>query len=244
APPPPEAPPLPPVPLPSPPPAVAPPPVAPPPVAPPPRRQRRPRLWDPQTQIPAEDMRRNLSDQWGGCRVREPLELPQRRPPKELLSTPSLGPLPPPLQRLWALCAKPRPPARPRPPEEEPTPELPSEVEVPREALEPSLAPPSSEISVEPMEEEPSIPFLPAPPPEVVPELPEAPAIELRRLILDHAQAPEGAEFGDIMAPDWPRPRVAQAFVLCLDLCASHWLKLEQPRPYGPIRIRLRPRRQ
>ncbi|XP_041328459.1 meiotic recombination protein REC8 homolog [Pyrgilauda ruficollis] len=89
-----------------------------------------------------------------------------------------------------------------------------------------------------------SVPPLPAPPPEVLPELPEVPAIDLRRLILDHAQAPEGAELGAILGPDWPRPRVARAFALCLELCAARWLKLEQPRPYGPITIRLRPPRQ
>nr|XP_041568847.1 meiotic recombination protein REC8 homolog [Taeniopygia guttata] len=95
------------------------------------------------------------------------------------------------------------------------------------------------------MEEEPSAPPLPAPPPEVLPELPEAPPIiDLRSLILDHARVPEGAELGAILSPDWPRPRVAQTFALCLELCASHWLKLEQAQPYGPIRIKLRPGRQ
>ncbi|TRZ06347.1 hypothetical protein HGM15179_020760, partial [Zosterops borbonicus] len=61
----------------------------------------------------------------------------------------------------------------------------------------------------------PAPPF-PAPPPEVVPEVPEPPTLDLKRLILDHAQAPEGAELGAILSPDWPRPLVARAFALCL----------------------------
>ncbi|XP_058709128.1 meiotic recombination protein REC8 homolog [Poecile atricapillus] len=170
----------------------------------------------------------------------EPVSLPHtlRRTPNELLGTPCHPLLPPELRRLWTRLVRPLP----RPPE--PPPEPPSEVEVLREALEPSLPPPSSELSLEPMEEEPSIPPLPAPPPEVLPEVPEAPALDLRRLILDHAQLPEGAELAAILDPAWPRPLVARAFALCLELCASHWLQLEQPRPYGPIRIKLRPQRQ
>ncbi|KAM7033668.1 meiotic recombination protein REC8 homolog isoform 3-T4 [Acridotheres tristis] len=183
-----------------------------------------------------------LQDPLGNCRPREPLELPHRsrRPPGELLSMACHAPLPPELLQFWDRCFQPLPLPRPL----EPPPELPSEVEVLREALEPSLPPPSSEISLEPLEEEPSVPPIPAPPPEALPEIPETPVIDLRRLILGHAQAPEGAELATIMAPDWPRPRVARAFALCLDLCASHWLRLEQPRPYGPIRVKLHPQRQ
>ncbi|XP_032936690.1 potassium/sodium hyperpolarization-activated cyclic nucleotide-gated channel 4-like [Catharus ustulatus] len=88
------------------------------------------------------------------------------------------------------------------------------------------------------------VPPLLAPPPEAPPEIPEMPVIDLRRLILDHTQAPEGAELGAIVAPDWSRPLVARAFVLCLELCASHWLQLEQPHPYRPIQIKLRPQHQ
>ncbi|XP_066031137.1 meiotic recombination protein REC8 homolog, partial [Chamaea fasciata] len=216
------------------------PPLPPPPEVTPPARPRpRPRPPRPEepTQIPTPRIREQLGDLWGETAAREPLEPPHRirRPPSDLLSNPCHA-LPPVLLQFWERCFRPRPPA--------PPPEMPSEVEVLREALEPSLAPPTSELSLEPLEEEPSIPPLPAPPPEVVPEVPEPLALDLRRLLLDHAQPPEGAELGAILSPDWPRPLVARAFALCLELCAAHWLQLEQPRPYGPIRIRLRPRRQ
>ncbi|XP_058679187.1 matrix metalloproteinase-14-like [Ammospiza caudacuta] len=132
-------------------------------VAPPPRAKPRPPLWDPQTQIGAGQLRAWLSDQWGetAVRVSDQWESPEGRRPRG---------------DQWVTEGE----------------KLRENGEkVLREALEPSLPPPSSEISLEPLEEEP-------------------------RLILDHAQAPEGAELGAILGPDWPRPRVAQAFALCL----------------------------
>ncbi|XP_071420159.1 meiotic recombination protein REC8 homolog [Pithys albifrons albifrons] len=153
-----------------------------------------------------------------------------RRPASELLNAPTHEWLPPELWELWGRCAQ-----RPALPVALP-PELPSEVEVLREALEPSLPPLlSSELSLEPLEEEPlERRPLPAPAPPIVPELPEptGAAPDLRRLILDHAQRPEGTELAAMLPPGSLRPLVAQIFALCLGECRT--TPIPQAMPLSP----------
>lgn len=219
----------------------------------PPRRRRAPRppRVDPQPQLPQAELRALLLRPDAHCL---PLAIPEppalrRRPPAELFQTPTVGFLPPELLELWGRGARPAPP------------ELPSEVEVPREALEPSLAAPPSEVSLEAPEEEPRPrprllppeerrPTL-APPPPPLPELPEVPEPELppevgeaalRRLLLQGAGRPEGAELPELLPPAPPRRLVARLFRVALELCAAGWLRLSQPRPFAPIGLRPGPR--
>ncbi|XP_035169530.1 meiotic recombination protein REC8 homolog, partial [Oxyura jamaicensis] len=89
-----------------------------------------------------------------------------------------------------------------------------------------------------------------APPPPPLPELPEVPEPELpppaeaalRRLLLEGAGRPEGAELVELLPPAPPRGLVARLFRVALELCAAGWLRLAQPRPFGPIGLRPGPR--
>ncbi|XP_053909139.1 meiotic recombination protein REC8 homolog [Cuculus canorus] len=125
------------------------------------------------------------------------------------------------------------PPPRPTAP-----PELPS-VEILREVLEPSLVTlPSSELTLEVVEEEPR-PWVPsleerAPPPLDL----EA----LRRRVALGVRQPEGTELGALLPHGASRSLAARLFALCLALCASAQVSLFQPRPFGPIALRSGPR--
>ncbi|XP_048788638.1 meiotic recombination protein REC8 homolog [Lagopus muta] len=206
---------------------------------PPPRRRRRPRI-DPELQIPAEEIRAQLHPT-AHC---GPMIIPElhpewRRTPVELFRTPAAGWLPPELLDLWVRAARPTAPE-------------PSEVEEPREIPEPSVGlPPSSELTLEltpeelrplvtPAEELRAPPPLPELPEEV--ELPPVGVASLRRLALEGAGRPEGAELGGLLPSSAPRKLWARLFRVCLDLCAAGWLRLEQSRPFGPINIRPGPR--
>ncbi|KAM6295997.1 meiotic recombination protein REC8 homolog [Aegotheles albertisi] len=219
------------------------------------RRRRLPHI-DPQPYIPQEQFQAQLLQPHGHCRDLVLLEPPhkRRRPPTELLQTPTCGWLPPELWDLWSRCAQPGPPAAP--------PELPSEVEVLREVLEPSLpALPSWEVSLEVLEEEPRPRPLPPeerrpplpPPPPALPELPEGPEPELppspipdpaalRRLVAAAVRRPEGAVLGSLLPPGTPRRALGRLLWLCLELCAQGLLRLSQPHPFGPITLGPGPR--
>ncbi|XP_042748005.1 meiotic recombination protein REC8 homolog [Lagopus leucura] len=93
---------------------------------------------------------------------------------------------------------------------------------------------------VTPAEELRAPPPLPELPEEV--ELPPVGVASLRRLALEGAGRPEGAELGGLLPSSAPRKLWARLFRVCLDLCAAGWLRLEQSRPFGPINIRLGPR--
>ncbi|XP_032551401.1 meiotic recombination protein REC8 homolog [Chiroxiphia lanceolata] len=204
-------------------------------------RRRLPPHMDLVPHISPKLFRAQLLQPQAHCQPLVLLEPPHRirRPPSELLNAPTHDWLPPELWELWGRCAqRPAPPAAPPP-------ELPSDLEVLREALEPSLPTLISEVSLEPLEEEPLERLPPAPP--IVPELPELPEVveappDLRRLILEHAQHPGGSELTAMLPPGSSRAHVAKIFALCLELCGAHWVRLDQPRPYGPITVSLRPR--
>ncbi|XP_027740700.1 meiotic recombination protein REC8 homolog, partial [Empidonax traillii] len=114
-------------------------------------RRRPPPIVDPLPHIPTKLFRAQLLQPYAHCQPPVLLEPPHRfrRPPSELLNAPTHDWLPPELWELWSRCAQ-RPAVPVAPP-----PELPSDMEVLREALEPSLPPLLSELSLEPLEEEP-----------------------------------------------------------------------------------------
>ncbi|XP_067389260.1 meiotic recombination protein REC8 homolog [Emydura macquarii macquarii] len=227
----------------------------------PPRRAPRRRLLflDEVTQIPRDQIRKQILDLRAQCRPLVMVEAParRRRTPAELLRAPTYGWLPPELQALWQRCALLQPLDYAALRGEEP----PSEVEVAREALEPSLpAMVSSEISLETTEEEPPRPSLVTPEErrlapeaeEVLPSVPELPEVSLelppdrqlltletvRRLVAPELERVGETDFRTLVPPTVSRRIASRIFYFCLVLCGLQFLRLEQAEPYGPILLK------
>ncbi|XP_058522240.1 meiotic recombination protein REC8 homolog [Ochotona princeps] len=253
------------------------------PTSPPARRRRRRQLlfWDEETQISREKFKEQLQTT-AHCRECPMVQPPERtlRSPTELLQTPTYpGLLPPELLAFWTRCAQTparalrRRAAREVAEEERSRAEAISDIEVLREAQEPSgPLMPSSELSLEPVEEEKSRTIL-IPPEErwawaeaeqpeppmlpVVPELPEVPmempsevSLEMeplsleavRRAVALELQANREPDFSSLVSPLSSRKRAAQVFYLLLVLAAQRVLRVEQEKPYGRLLIQPGPR--